>query len=127
MWLLSEVSLPGITLTIAAALVFALVIQLLVQSWTSGLGHVPGPPLARYTNLWAAIHALKLSSAKSGPAVAEFSRRLQREYGSTTVRTGPRTVTILDPAAIQVVYGVRQKLDRVRSSNYCLKSVGKDW
>lgn len=112
-WSEASVSVPwlSILLALAACLLFAKVV---FDSRQAGLSHIPGPQLAKYTNLWGAWTALQLSRAKSGAAVASFSRDLQRNYGSV-VRTGPKTVTILDPQAIPLVYGVRAKLDKVWS------------
>jgi hypothetical protein len=113
MYELAAASLYTLSLTLALVVVSTVIIWSLYQSWTSGLDRIPGPWIARYSNIWGALQALKLSYAKSGPVVAKYSRALRDQYG-TTVRTGPRAVTILDPEAIQPVYGVRAKLEKVR-------------
>lgn len=111
-WLTNLTLSLGIGLAVFAVILCTSIAVVLINSSTSTLSHVPGPFLARYTNVWGAYTAIQLSKAKSGAAVASFSRDLQRKYG-TTVRTGPNTITILDPRAIQPVYGIRAKLDKV--------------
>lgn len=86
-----------------------LVAAALFNSKRAGLSHIPGPFIARYTNLWAVYVAWK--TEKDGNR-ASFNRKLQARYGDV-VRTGPRSVSVMDPAAIPVIYGVRSKLDKV--------------
>jgi hypothetical protein len=114
-----------LSLTIPALLIAifsTVVISLFLNSTSAGLDHVPGPFPARYTDLWGALTAVKLNRTRSGAAVANFSRALERRYG-TTVRTGPNTVTILDPNALQSIYGVRAKLMKASQpdlwTSYC--------
>ena len=111
-WQLSDLSANAATILVIALLCVGAVYLLTINN-SVDLSNIPGPYLAKYTDAYGAIVALKLSSAKSGPVVASWSRDLQRKYG-TTVRTGPNTETILDPRAIQPIYGVRAKLDKVR-------------
>ena len=82
---------------------------LFVNSLKAGLSHVPGPFLARYTDAWNLWCAWKIT--KYGGKNEHF-RQLQAKYGDT-VRIGPQSVLVLDPAAVPVVYGVRAKLDKV--------------
>lgn len=97
----------------AIFLVLTTTVAILIRdSRRANLSHIPGPFFARYTNAYSALSALRLSRARSAAAVASYSRSLERKYG-LVVRTGPNTVTILDPHAIQLVYGVRSKLDKV--------------
>jgi hypothetical protein len=101
-----------------ALLVFAvatvsLLILLVVNSRRVGLSHIPGPFWARYTDLWAVHNAwngIKFSRK------VQSQRELQARYGDV-IRTGPRSVTVFDPAAVPVIYGVRSKLDKVRMSS----------
>ena len=91
--------------------VFLLCSYLVLDSKRAGLSHIPGPFWARYTDVWALYIAWK--GLRYGNKV-EVQRALQAWYGDV-IRTGPRSVTVLDPAAVPVIYGVRSKLDKVRS------------
>lgn len=117
-WPVGDVAIWNATAILAVVLLCIGTLSLLANSTSAGLSHIRGPSLAKYTNAYGAVVALKLSRARSGPVVAKFSRKLQAKYG-TTVRTGPNSVTILDPRAIPPVYGVRAKLDKVRISRGC--------
>jgi uncharacterized membrane protein YfbV (UPF0208 family) len=90
-------------------LIFLLCSWLVVNSKRAGLSHIPGPFLARYTNAWSLYIAWKCVSHANRTVVQQ---KLQAQYGDV-VRTGPRSVTVLDPAAVPVIYGVRSKLDKV--------------
>ncbi len=90
--------------------IFWLSFYLVVSSWRAGLSHIPGPFWARYTDAWALYIAWK--SLRFGDKVG-VQRAVQARYGNV-VRTGPRSVTVFDPAAVPAIYGVRSKLDKVR-------------
>lgn len=82
---------------------------LVIQSKRAGLSDVPGPWTARYTDAWNLYATYK---ALHNEDKASYHRHLKSKYGNV-VRTGPRTVSIFDPAAVPVIYGVRSKLDKV--------------
>ncbi|OCT54514.1 benzoate 4-monooxygenase cytochrome P450 [Cladophialophora carrionii] len=81
---------------------------LVLNSRQAGLSHIPGPFLARYTDAWALYNAWRGIHFHNKVHV---QRGLQARYGDV-VRTGPRSVTVFDPAAVPVIYGVRSKLDK---------------
>jgi hypothetical protein len=98
-------------LTVAIG-VLLLCTMLVLNSRNGRLSHIPGPFLARYTDAWslyAAWRTLRLGNK------VDMQRDLRARYGDV-VRTGPRSVTVFDPAAVPVIYGVRSKLDKVRTS-----------
>jgi hypothetical protein len=70
-----------------------------------GLCSLPGPRLARYSNLW------RLRNGASGQAPRNF-QDLHKTYGKV-VRTGPNHVSISDPAIIPIIYGVSSKFIKV--------------
>lgn len=100
-------TLQYIFIGLGAALLVLLAV-LVFDSKRAGLSHIPGPFIARYTNLWAVYVAWKTDY--SGTRAA-FNRTLQKQYGDV-VRTGPRNVSVMDPAAIPTIYGVRSRLDK---------------
>ncbi|KAJ5135232.1 uncharacterized protein N7515_004510 [Penicillium bovifimosum] len=76
------------------------------NSRKSGLSHIPGPFLARYTDAWNLWLAWSTLHNGTGPS---SYRKLQAKYGSV-IRTGPNSVTVLDPSAVPTIYGVRSHL-----------------
>ncbi len=97
------------SLSIFLVFTFLLCSWLIVNSKKARLSHIPGPFLARYTNAWSLYIAWKCVNHANRTVVQQ---KLQARYGDV-VRTGPRSVTVLDPAAVSVIYGVRSKLDKV--------------
>ena len=82
---------------------------LVIDSHLQGLGHIPGPFLARYTDAWNAYTAYKnLSSVNK----ADHWRRLQAQYGDV-IRVGPKMVIVLDAKAVPIIYGVKNRLNKV--------------
>ncbi|KAE8423593.1 cytochrome P450 [Aspergillus pseudocaelatus] len=84
------------------------VIQSILTAFKPGLRSIPGPTLARFSSLY---RPWKLA----GGDAPNFYRELHKRYGKT-VRTGPNTVDISDPAAVSVVYGINSKF--LKSSFY---------
>ena len=74
-----------------------------------GLRQIPGPFVAKFTNLWRLHdtyrnrHELTL-------------QRLHKKYG-TAVRIGPNVVSISDPEAIDSIYGFKNELIKVRKQS----------
>ena len=86
--------------------VLLLLLQLVITSRKAGLSHIPGPFLARYTDLWRFYH-----SWRAWNELQDFSGPLTREYGDV-VRIGPNTVAVFDPAAIPTIYGTSNRLEK---------------
>jgi len=91
---------------VCASLFFTL---LLFNSYRAGLSKIPGPFIARYTDAWSLYAAWR---TKRDSNRVSYSRSLQEKYGDV-IRTGPRSVTVLDPLAVPVIYGVKSKLAKV--------------
>lgn len=83
--------LIGTTLTIISA-------RLINNRYGQGLNHIPGPPLASYTNLWRFFVVWTRRAESTHLALHE-------KYGPL-VRLGPRVVSVSDPAAIQIIYAL---------------------
>ena len=103
----------------AAALLWAslalFVCALLVfNSKRAGPSKIPGLFLARYTDVWSLYVAWKTGDSSNK---VSYLRKLQARYGDV-IRTGPRSATVIDPAAVPVIYGFRSKLNKVRSSSF---------
>ncbi|OAL45721.1 cytochrome P450 [Pyrenochaeta sp. DS3sAY3a] len=86
------------------SLSFTLAFTYIILSYTvfrPGLKSIPGPVLAKFTDLW------RLKAVKAG----NFERttaRLHKEYGDI-VRIGPNTVIISDPTMVESIYGLKGK------------------
>ena len=72
----------------------------------SGLWHVPGPFLARFTGLY---RVFLLWSGECPWKIHELHKR----YGSV-VRTGPNHVIVSDPSALFSIYGSGGRFRKVR-------------
>jgi hypothetical protein len=89
----------------ATVLLITLVASYRRAASTSGLAKLPGPGIARYSNIW------RVWNAQSGNAPQRF-QELHRTYG-TVVRIGPNHVAISEPAMVPVIYGVSSKFVKV--------------
>lgn len=70
-----------------------------------GLRNIPGPPLARVSNLYLMFQSRKMN-------MHTLFSQLHRDYGKV-VRFGPNKVDIADPAYIPVIYGINSKFIKV--------------
>ncbi|OQD77186.1 hypothetical protein PENDEC_c003G06261 [Penicillium decumbens] len=82
-----------------AALGLLLITKLVWDIFLSPLRTVPGPLLAKITNLWRAYHTHR-------GHVDLKHVELHRKYG-TAVRIGPNCVSISDPSLIHTIYSTR--------------------
>ncbi|KAL4813267.1 cytochrome P450 [Aspergillus spinulosporus] len=82
------------------AILVLFILRLLWRRFGSGLRGIPGPALAKCTRLW------KLHSVWKGDHhLTEIN--LHRQHGPL-VRIGPRHVSVADPKAIPVIYGLNK-------------------
>lgn len=84
------------------------------QRYFAALARIPGPLTTSFGNFW------KLRAAYEADMPMQ-NLDLHRQYGSI-VRTGSRTVSISDPAALPIVYGFKTVYgkvhDRARQSMF---------
>lgn len=80
---------------------------LLRNKYGGGLNDIPGPFLAGFTNL------RRLYVARGRRPETDHIR-LHEKYG-TLVRLGPRVVSVADPEAIKVIYGLNAGFVKVRA------------
>jgi len=102
----AQLAQGAILLGVCASLFFTL---LVFNSYRAGLSKIPGPFIARYTDAWSLYAAWR---TKRDSNRVSYYRSLQAQYGDV-IRTGPRSVTVLDPLAVPVIYGVKSKLAKV--------------
>jgi hypothetical protein len=101
-----------VLLAVGALVLVTSVLYLIKHSRDAGLDHIPGPWLARYSNLHAWIEAQRWH----GSDVC-YLRRLHEKHGPV-VRVAPRRVSVCDPDAIPTIYGMRASLDKVGSASH---------
>ncbi|KAJ4005613.1 hypothetical protein NW752_002448 [Fusarium irregulare] len=77
---------------------FAFVAHLLLRALFSPLRHIPGPFLARFTDLWY------FWNVRNG-SFEDVNLDLHKKYGPI-VRYGPNRYSINDPEAAKVIYGL---------------------
>lgn len=82
-----------------------IVLRLLINKFRPGLVGIPGPKLAGYTALW------KLHSVWKGDH-HNTEIRLHKKYGPL-VRIGPNHISVGDPKAIPVIYGLNKGFTKV--------------
>lgn len=87
-------------------LLIAITLRLLRNRYKPSLCDIPGPSLAKYTRLW------KLHSVwKGNHHRTEIA--LHRKYGPL-VRIGPNHVSVGDPSAVPIIYGLNKGFTKVR-------------
>ncbi|KAI0601116.1 cytochrome P450 [Biscogniauxia sp. FL1348] len=91
---------------ILGLVVFGIVVYFVLYSKAAGLDHVPGPFLARYTNLHAWINTQRYW----GTNIC-YLRALHEKYGDV-VRVAPQRVSVSNPDAIPIIYSVKAALDK---------------
>ena len=99
-------ALPTWTLPLTCVVVLA--IRLTHNRFGYGITAIPGPVLAPYTDLW---RLLLVRSRR--PEVAHI--RLHEKHGAL-VRLGPNVVSVSDPEAIKIIYGLASGFSKVSKS-----------
>ncbi|KAK4939243.1 hypothetical protein LTR10_020439 [Elasticomyces elasticus] len=75
-----------------------LVLMALYNRYGHGLNHIPGPAIASFSDLWRLRQA-----QKRRPQLTHI--KLHEDYGSV-VRIGPHSVSVSDPEAVGIIYGL---------------------
>lgn len=83
----------------------AVLFLLLRNRFRKGLSDIPGPALAKYTRLWKLHNVWK--GDHHNTAIA-----LHREHGHL-VRIGPTHISVGDPKAIPIIYGLNKGFTKV--------------
>ncbi|EXJ56175.1 hypothetical protein A1O7_09106 [Cladophialophora yegresii CBS 114405] len=101
--------ISGLLLLTALFLFSLLALRLLVNYFAAGLQSIPGPVLARFSDLWRFVDACKGHHQQT-------MSQLHSEYGPV-VRVGPKIVSVADPAAVELILGLKANLDKTDSVN----------
>lgn len=105
----TTVSRIGISRILAIALVIAIAIHYLRNILAPGLRSLPGPWLAHITSLY------RIKLVWKGGAVRNYSA-LHRKYGPI-VRTGSNHISVADPSAVPLIYGISSKFTKVGNTS----------
>lgn len=90
----------GSPLVVLFILILALYVILQIMSYlNSPLRHIPGPFLAKFTNLW------RLLDTWGGRL--ELTHQLLHEKYGPAVRIGPNMISLSDPSLIRTIYDSR--------------------
>lgn len=76
----------------------------------SPLHAFPGPPAARFTNIWRAM-------VTASGHVDQANIKWHRTYGSA-VRVGPNTISINDPELIRTIYATKNPWPKVPTLSF---------
>lgn len=86
----------------------AILIKVSINKFGRGLNNIPGPWLASFTDLWRLFVVWGRR-----PELAHI--KLHKKYGKV-VRLGPRAVSVGDPQAIAIIYGLNAGCTKVCTS-----------
>ncbi|OQO03181.1 hypothetical protein B0A48_11436 [Cryoendolithus antarcticus] len=96
--MLTNEVLPFLATYWPAVLLSLLVAKLVSNKFHNGLNKYPGHPLAAYSNWWRFFDVWNRSAEKTHLA-------LHKKHGDI-VRLGPNVLSIADPSAIKIIYGL---------------------
>jgi hypothetical protein len=88
----------------------ALVMQYVVTYLRSPLKKVPGPFLAKFSNIWRFYNHY-------GQTHIETQKELHKKYGDV-VRLGPNTVSVADASLLKTIYSTRGTFLKVSKARY---------
>lgn len=94
---------------IASFLLLVIVGNCIANHFKPGLRNIPGPFLASLTNLW------RLIDVKRGNHQSTLIK-LHRKYGTKLLRIAPNVVSVSDPDAVKVLYGIKLGFTKVSSN-----------
>jgi hypothetical protein len=98
------------SLQLGAVCVVAFVfVQYISAYLASPLKKIPGPLLAKYSNLWRFWNHYSQTHI-------ETQKELHKRYGST-VRLGPNTVSLADPSLVKTIYSTRGNFIKVSNTH----------
>lgn len=93
---------------ILAAIGVFVLLSYLRTAFANGLRRIPGPFLYRLSVLPRVINTW-------GGDAPTWHRKLHEKYGDV-VRIGPNHISIADPTAVQTIYGVNSRFQKVKYS-----------
>ncbi len=98
--------LSSLLLQAAAFGVLLILTRFILSYWTSPLKNIPGPFMAKFTNIWRLYDHYCQTHI-------ETQRKLHEKHGDI-VRIGPTTISVADPSLVKAIYNTRGTLVKVR-------------
>ncbi len=96
---------PAIWAVILATLVVSSLLKVAWTAFRPGFAYVPGPRFAAFTHWW------RLADVSRGKH-HETLVHLHRKHGKL-VRIGPNAISVADPEAVKVIYGLKSGFSKV--------------
>ena len=96
---------PTLMMYGAYIILAAIFLRLFTNRYKRGLENIPGPTIAKYSSLW------KLHNVWKGNH-HQTALDLHRKHGSL-VRIGPNHISVGDPSAIPLIYGLNKGFMKV--------------
>lgn len=100
-------------LNLAILYVLFVAFQCLYNRYRGGLGAIPGPFLASFSNLWKVLSVYRDEMPQRNIAA-------HRKYGPV-VRIGPNHVSFSTPKALQIIHASRKAYTKVRNLHVLYK------
>lgn len=91
---------------IALLALLCFLLHLVANRLRPGLHSIPGPLCASLTDIWRLV---SVARGHHQDTIIELHRR----YGSKLIRIGPNTVSVVDPEAVKVIYGLNNGFTKV--------------
>ncbi|KAI4861652.1 cytochrome P450 [Hypoxylon rubiginosum] len=85
-------------LTLLGGAIVLFLLSLLRDALRPGLVNIPGPAVAKFTNVWRLYKLWQWRFKEDLPGLHE-------KYNSSLVRIGPKMVSCSDPRAVELIYG----------------------
>ncbi|KAH8658385.1 cytochrome P450 [Xylariales sp. PMI_506] len=87
------------------AVIFFLFVRFVRAASQPGLAGVPGPFLAKFTDLWRLYKVWNWTFKQDLPKLHEY-------YNSRLIRVGPNLLSCTDPRAVEVIYGFQSQFKK---------------
>lgn len=107
-------ALASVLLKISAFGLVVVVVRYVLAYLRSPLKKIPGPFLAKFTDLWRLVVAYEKKHIAT-------QQRLHAKYGDY-VQLGPNVVSVADPSLVKTIYSTRGTFLKVR-----ILIVSKSW
>jgi hypothetical protein len=90
----------------------------LLVRYKRGLRSLPGPFLATFTNLWRLVDVARGHHH-------DTLIGLHQKYQSKLVRVGPNVVSVADPGAVRIIYGLKTGFTKACSLTFYVIAVDR--
>lgn len=113
---LRDMAFAGLIFKALGLVIIMLLSQYILEYLRSPLKKIPGPFLAKFSNIWRFLNHYSQTHI-------ETQKKLHEKYGDF-VRLGPTTVSIADPSLIKTIYNTRGTFAKVSTPNITCVRIG---